>query len=159
VRDRLFRLADAINRFAALLAVGTDQHEAVFHAFLVEHPILLDVYGIVESKPRFVYPEGESPLGKQYVEPDFIVRYPGQRYRLIELERPAKQLATRDGHPRVGVTQAAFSLGSGWTSSTITMSSYAIGTRGYRRSHKPASSLVDRPRRGPATATYRGTKR
>jgi hypothetical protein len=111
IRDRLARLAQAIDEFAVLLADQSGAAEAVFHEFLARNPILLDVYGLVESKPRFVYPQGDSPLGKTYVEPDFIVAYAGQRYRLIELERPAKDLATRSGEPRSGVTQAAFQVG------------------------------------------------
>jgi hypothetical protein len=107
--DRLRLLDECIQRFAQLLR-SSETDEAVFHSFLQSNPILLDVYGDVESKPRFSYPSGESPLGKAYVEPDFLVRYLGQRYKLIELERPSKNLATARGESRAGVTQAAFQL-------------------------------------------------
>lgn len=111
--DRLRLLGDCIERFSALLR-SSESNEAVFHDFLKANPILLDVYGDVESKPRFSYPDGDSPLGKAYVEPDFIVRYLGQSYKLIELERPSKNLATARGESRAGVTQAAFQIAE-WT--------------------------------------------
>ena len=88
--DRLRILGDTISRFATRLTEEAEADEAVFHRFLEENPIMLDVYGDIRSKPRFIYPPGESPLGKQYVEPDFIVRYPNNSYKLIELERPSK---------------------------------------------------------------------
>lgn len=74
------------------------------------NPILLDVYGELISKPRFRYPEGESPLGKAYVEPDFIIRYPGDKYKLVELEKPGKRLATSKGQTRAEVSQATFQI-------------------------------------------------
>jgi hypothetical protein len=62
------------------------------------------------SRPRFVYPEGKSPLGKAYVEPDFVIRRPGSRYTVVELERPGKLVATKRGHARAEVTQASFQI-------------------------------------------------
>jgi antiviral defense system Shedu protein SduA len=106
--DRLRILGDTISRFATLLTEEGEANEAVFHRFLEENPIMLDVYGNIRSKPRFIYPPGESPLGKQYVEPDFIVLYPNNSYKLIELERPSKNLGTVRGEPCSEVTQAAF---------------------------------------------------
>lgn len=109
--DRLTTLDHTIEAFRTLLNDRATADEAVFHDFLVEHPILLDVYGVAESKPQFIYPDGESPLGKQYVEPDFLFRYPGNEYKLVELERPGKRIATRAGQPRSEFTQAAFQIG------------------------------------------------
>lgn len=109
-RDRLSRLHDAIGRLAATLKEAGDADEGVFHQVLRDNSILLDVYGEAISKPRLPYPEGESPLGKTYVEPDFIIRYPGRRYRLIELEKPAKGVATARGQPRAELTQSAFQV-------------------------------------------------
>jgi len=109
-RDKLAGLAEAIDGFSDLLRLSGDDSEESFHAYIAKYPILLDVYGDAESKPRFHYPEGQSLLGKMYVEPDFIVRLPGGRYRLVELERPSKDLATQTGQPRAGVTQAAFQI-------------------------------------------------
>ena len=108
--DRLARLETAIDGLQALLDKHGDEPESSFHAYLESHPLLLDIYAEAVSRPRFVYPVGESPLGKSYVEPDFILRYPDRRYRLIELERPSKGLATKSGEPRSGVTQAAFQI-------------------------------------------------
>jgi hypothetical protein len=108
-RDRLSSLSDAIQKFAGFLGARSDAHEALFHDFLRATPILLDVYGAAVSKPRFRYPAGASPLGKAYVEPDFVIRYPGHRYRLVELERPGKAVATAQGQPRAHITQSTFS--------------------------------------------------
>jgi hypothetical protein len=110
LHDRLRMLGDRIAEFARLLHDNPDADESVFHTFLNENPILLDVYGDAESKPRFTYPEGESPLGKLYVEPDFILRYPNQSYKLVELERPSRRLATRHGEPRAEATQPTFQI-------------------------------------------------
>jgi hypothetical protein len=109
-QDRLSRLAESIHGFRALLALHGDEEENVFHDFLRANPILLDVYGEAISKPRFVYPEGQAPLGKTHVEPDFVIKYPGRSYRLVELERPSKPMATRQGQPRAEVTQATFQI-------------------------------------------------
>jgi len=108
--DRLSRLGDAIEAFAALLESQGNEDESVFHNFLLANPILLDVYGEAVSKPRFVYPDRETPLGKSYVEPDFVIRYPGESYRLVELEKPSRRIATKDGQPRSEVTHATFQI-------------------------------------------------
>jgi hypothetical protein len=108
--DRLSELNTVIGQFETLLAERGDAPESVFHEFLKEHPILLDVYGEADSKPRFHYPAGESPLAKTYVEPDFIIRYPGDTYKIVELERPGKAMATQQGQPRAEVGQAAFQI-------------------------------------------------
>jgi len=108
--DRLRILSDTISQFARLLSEEPNAEESVFHRFLELNPILLDVYGDIKGKPRFVYPPGDSPLGKKYVEPDFIVRYPNNSYKLIELERPERSLGTRRGESRSEVTQAAFQI-------------------------------------------------
>jgi hypothetical protein len=108
--DRVSALKQAIDEFETLLKESGDLEESVFHNFLNRNPVLIDVYGEPLSKPRFTYPSGESPLGKEYVEPDFIVRYPGDSYKLIELERPNKMIATKQGQPRAELTQAAFQI-------------------------------------------------
>lgn len=108
--DRLDALGHVIKDFAELLATQTGAAESVFHDFLERNSILLDVYGEAVSKPRFTYPDGESPLGKLYVEPDFVIKLPGRAYKLVELERPAKRLATVQGQPRAEVTQAVFQI-------------------------------------------------
>jgi len=112
--DRLSALELAIRRFSDLLENQSAAEEQVFHEFLKKHPILLDVYGEVISKPRFVYPKGESPLGKEYVEPDFIVIYPENSYKLVEIEKPSKKIATQQGQPRHEVSQSAFQIAE-WT--------------------------------------------
>ncbi len=84
-----------------------------FIVFLKDNPILLDIYGgEAISKPRLKYPtlEESPPLGKAYVEPDFIIRYPFNHYRMIELEKPSKKIATKVGHPRSEVTQTTFQI-------------------------------------------------
>jgi hypothetical protein len=108
--DRLTRLSHCIQQFASLLTESPNATESAFHDFLAANPILLDVYAEPISKPRFEYPEGESPLGKAYVEPDFILKYPDRTYRLVELERPNKSIATQQGQPRAEVTQAYFQI-------------------------------------------------
>jgi len=108
-RDRLEPLQLAIAEMEVLLD-GEDQNEAVFHDYLRTHPILLDVYAEVVSKPRWPFPATQSPLGKTYIEPDFVLRYPEDRYALVELERPGHILATSAGHPTAAVTHATFQV-------------------------------------------------
>ena len=108
--DRLTVLRNTLEQFAALLEDNGDAAEGVFHTFLEANPILLDVYAEPVSKPRWKYPPGESPLGKTHVEPDFVLKYADGSYRLVELERPAKMLATVQGQPRSEVNQAAFQI-------------------------------------------------
>lgn len=110
VRDRLDILVAAADGLESLLATQGDAPEAVFHDYLLANPVLIDVYGRAESKPRLTYPEGQSPLGKAYVEPDFIWTYPNNTYKLIELEKPGHILGTREGHPRAAVTHGAFQI-------------------------------------------------
>jgi len=69
--DRLTFLASTLQSFDTLLNEAGDEVEALFHNFIAANPILLDVYGDAIPKPRWHYPEGESPLGKTYVEPDW----------------------------------------------------------------------------------------
>lgn len=110
--DRLSTLADAIYAFKNLLETDQDSEEKVFHDFLYAHPVLIDVYGRVVSKPRWRFPEGmASAVGKTYLEPDFVVCYHGQRYKLVEIEKPSKRLATEKGHPRSELGQAANQFG------------------------------------------------
>lgn len=107
--NRLGMLKQAIDEFRNVLLFQSHETEDVFHKLIETYPILLDVYGICESKPRFKYPEGEqSPIGKTYLEPDFIVKYPDQSYKLVELERASKGIVTRQGQPRAEVGQAVF---------------------------------------------------
>jgi hypothetical protein len=105
----LGRLKQAIDDFRNVLLFQSHETEDVFHKLIEKHPILLDVYGSCESKPKLHYPDGElSPIGKTYVEPDFIVTYTDQSYKLVELERASKNVATKQGQPRAEVGQAAF---------------------------------------------------
>jgi hypothetical protein len=113
--DRLSLLNRDIEMFSELLDKQKNATESVFHDFLKQHPLLLDIYGIAESKPRWIYPDGASPIGKSYVEPDFIIRRPGNQYILVELERPNKHMATVQGQPRSEVNQATFQIGE-WVS-------------------------------------------
>lgn len=109
--DRLTALEKATAGLEALLQ-QRNAPESAFHDLLVTFPILLEIYGDVESKPRWRYPTGESPTGKTYVEPDFVVAQPNETYKLIEIERPDHQFATRGpGHPTAAVTHAAFQIG------------------------------------------------
>lgn len=107
--NRLGFLKNAIDEFRNILLFHSNETEDVFHKLIEDYPILLDVYGHCESKPQFKYPEGErSPVGKAYLEPDFIITYPGQSYKLVELERASKNVATKQGQPRAEVGQAVF---------------------------------------------------
>jgi hypothetical protein len=108
--DRLAILGTTLLDFANLLETQSGADERVFHDFIQANPILLDVYAEPISKPRWYYPTGSSPLGKEYVEPDFVLKYPDGGYRLVELERPSKSLATAQGQPRAEVNQAAFQI-------------------------------------------------
>jgi hypothetical protein len=107
--NRLGLLKSAIDDLRSALQQRDDDVEAVFHTLLERHPLLLDVYGIVESRPGLSYPDGTaSPIGKTKLQPDFIVRYSDQSYKLVEIERPAKAVATSQGQPRAEVAQAVF---------------------------------------------------
>lgn len=109
--DKLLVLKNSISEFESLLEDEKDSNEEVFHAYLKANPILLDIYGEAISKPRLKYPNiEESPLGKTYVEPDFLIKYPFDHYRLIELEKPSKGIATKVGHPRSEITQTTFQI-------------------------------------------------
>lgn len=108
--ERLELLRRAISNFENLLNDNPDGEESIFHDFLKANPLLLDVYGEAISKPRFHYPVDKTPLGKKYVEPDFIMKYSGNRYKLVELERPGKLIATAQGQPRSEVTQSTFQI-------------------------------------------------
>lgn len=109
--DKLSELKKTIDAFQSLLDTNVRADESIFHDFLKEHPIMLDVYGeSFKSKKRLIYPEGESPLGKERIEPDFIIRYPNNMYKIVELEKPSKSIATQKGHASAGVTQAAFQI-------------------------------------------------
>jgi len=107
--DRLSALKEAIEGFSKLL--DTQREEHIFHEYLKVHPVLLDIYGAATSKPRFEYPKGDSPIDKEYVEPDFVICYVGNVYKLVELESPSKWVATKKGHPRSEMSQAAFQIG------------------------------------------------
>lgn len=107
--DRLERLRIALADLRSALSTKGESAEAVFHSVLEKHSLLLDVYGTCESKPRFQYPSGSaSPIGKHYLEPDFVIAYPNKSYKLIEIERPAKKLRTVQGQPSAQVGQAVF---------------------------------------------------
>jgi len=107
--DRLQNLRMALAELRSALQVQGEGIESVFHQVLEKYPLLLDVYGQTESKPHFKYPDtSKSPIGKSYLEPDFLIRYPNRSYKLIEIERPSKQVATSQGQPTAQVGQAVF---------------------------------------------------
>lgn len=107
----LQKLRVSIEELRDLLVFQKDATEDVFHSFLLENSVLFDVYGTIVNKPRFRYPEGQlSPVGKAFVEPDFIIKYQNSTYKLVELERASKRLGTRSGHPRQDLGQAAFQI-------------------------------------------------
>jgi hypothetical protein len=107
--NRLDSLKNAINDLGEALKFQPDGIESVFHQILEKNPVLLDVYGTCESKPELSYPNGQtSPIGKTKLQPDFIIRYPDQSYKMIEIERPSKPIATSQGQPRAEVGQAVF---------------------------------------------------
>ncbi len=107
--NRLELLREAIAALRAALQSHSEDVESTFHNVLVAHPLLLDVYGTCESKPQFTYPAGTtSPIGKTSLEPDFLIRYPDRSYKLVEIERPSKNVATAQGQPRADVAQAVF---------------------------------------------------
>ena len=107
--NRLSKLKNAIDDFRNILLFNSNETEDVFHNLIERHPILLDVYGSCESKPKFIYPDyHKSPIGKSSVEPDFIISYADQSYKLVELERASKNVVTKQGQPRAEVGQAAF---------------------------------------------------
>jgi len=115
---RLPLLQEAIAELRSALALDPPPKEGSLQGLLEKHPLLLNVYGRVQPKPRFEYPAHGGPTGKTFVEPDFLVieeLVSGPRYELIEIERPGKQLATQAGHARVDLTQAAWQIGE-WKS-------------------------------------------
>jgi hypothetical protein len=112
--NKLSILEALINRFERLLDEYPQGHESLFHKFLIKNPVLLDVYGEPDSKPKFPFPKGESPLEKEYVEPDVIIKYPNNKYKLIELERPNKHWGTKQGQTTSELNQAAFQACSEW---------------------------------------------
>lgn len=113
--NRIAILQHAITDLKAALQQKSEDIESVFHEILVKHPLLLDVYGTCESKPEFHYPNGlKSPIGKSKLQPDFLIKYSDQSYKLIEIERPSKSIATVQGQPRAEVSQAVFQTAE-WT--------------------------------------------
>lgn len=108
--EKLDTLRIAIEKFKKLLDENAQAPEQVFHDFLKQYPIILDAYAQrVHSKPRWPYPnELIHHYGKAYVEPDFVIKYPDNSYKLIELEKPGKNIATQQGQPSAGTNQAVF---------------------------------------------------
>jgi hypothetical protein len=113
LEGRLGQLAKVIERFGQLLEEQGTAEEHVFHEFLRSNPTVLDLYSQqIFTKPRFTYPEGKlSAVGKAFVEPDFLIAYADRSYRLVELEKPDKRIATVQGQPRAELTQDAFQIG------------------------------------------------
>jgi len=103
-------LKQKIDGFRELLTNNPEAEEQLFHNYLYKHPFLIDIYGQMEEKPKFRYPNNSGPTGKEYVEPDFIFKYPGHHYLLVELERPNKKFHTKQGHPVKDVTQAIYQV-------------------------------------------------
>jgi hypothetical protein len=108
--DKTRRFEGLIDQLQSTLAFRGEENEIVFQEFLEAHPELLDLYGRVIPQPRFSYPAGTSPIGKSYVEPDFVISYNDGTYRIVEIERPNKRISTSRGQPRSEVTQAVFQL-------------------------------------------------
>jgi hypothetical protein len=107
--ERLNELKRAIDGFEELLDSNSEADESLFHNFLKDNSILLDVYAEeIISKPRLPLPEGESLQNKTYVEPDFIIKRPGDEYILIELEKPGKTITTQKGHTSQDLNQSVF---------------------------------------------------
>jgi hypothetical protein len=109
--NRLVTLQKAIDLLRKNLLFNDAAPEHVFHRLLENNPILVDVYGVCQSKPVLKYPAGHSSIiGKDFLVPDFIVLYPDQSYKLVEIERPSKSMATKAGQPRAELTQAIFQI-------------------------------------------------
>jgi len=109
--NRLVSLQKAISLLRENLIFKDTAPEEVFHRVLEDNPILLDVYGMCQSKPVLKYPAGHtSIIGKEFLVPDFIVVYPDKSYKLVEIERPSKSMATKEGQPRAELTQAIFQI-------------------------------------------------
>jgi hypothetical protein len=109
--NRLASLKKAIDALRMTLLFKDTAPEEVFHGLLESSPLLLDVYGICQSKPVLKYPVGHtSPIGKERLEPDFIIVYPDRSYKLVEIERPSKGIATKKGQPRADLTQPVFQI-------------------------------------------------
>jgi hypothetical protein len=110
IANRLLNISHALAELRGLVA--EDRREAEYQHHLEQHPELLDAYGVrFHARPRFRYPEGrQSPVGKSFVEPDFVIEYTGQRYMLVELERPGAALGTSHGQPSAATTAPAFQL-------------------------------------------------
>jgi Domain of unknown function (DUF4263) len=107
---RVREVAATIRSFEELLDRAAVASEEDYHAFLKAHPLLLDAYCEILSKPRWHYHQGESPLNKEYVEPDFVIKYLDGTYRLVELEKPRNIVGTQKGHTRTDLTMAAFQI-------------------------------------------------
>lgn len=109
--NRLASLKKAIDVLRETLLFRYKAPEEVFHRLLESNSILLDVYGICQSKPVLKYPVGHTSLiGKEYLIPDFIIIYPDKSYKLVEIERPSKGIATKGGQPKAELTQAIFQI-------------------------------------------------
>ena len=106
---RLF--ADKIQKLESLLNDECYQDESVYQSFLEANPELLDFYMVRHvPKPRWHYRDGESPLGKKYVEPDLVLVYDNDIYNLVELERPDHQFATKKGQPTASAHAPYFQI-------------------------------------------------
>lgn len=108
--SKLEALEASISGLRILLNNKLDATEEEVHQFLVNHPILLDVYSDVSSKPPFLYPETSNNNEKKFVVPDFVLRQSDGRYVIIEIERPSKRLMIQCGQPSSKITQAAFQI-------------------------------------------------
>jgi antiviral defense system Shedu protein SduA len=109
--DRITAAEGVIAGFETLLREQSKNREEIFHEYVKSHPILLDVYAAQStSKPRWQYPEREQRSTKKYVEPDFVLQFGGDRYCLVELEKPAHSLKGTSGEPLQAVAHAAFQI-------------------------------------------------
>ena len=110
-KKRVANFEATIDRLEKLLDDDTSQDESVYHELLREYPELLDFYAVsCVSKPKWYYKGHSNPLNKMYVEPDFVLCYPSKTYRLVELERPDHQFATKKGQPTAAAHAPFFQL-------------------------------------------------
>jgi hypothetical protein len=115
-QKRVANFQMTIDQLDKLLDDDTSQDESVYHELLKKNPELLDFYAVsCVSKPKWYYKGHSNPLNKMYVEPDFVLCYPSKTYRLVELERPDHQFATKKGQPTAAAHTPFFQLGE-WRS-------------------------------------------
>ena len=110
-KERVANFEATIDQLEKLLDDDASQDESVYQELLRTHPELLDFYAVsCVSKPKWYYEGHSNPLNKKYVEPDFVLCYANKTYRLVELERPDHQFATKKGQPTAAAHAPFFQL-------------------------------------------------